>query len=149
VEVAALSVVHVMVALVAPGVPEEINEITGAALSTVTVTAAEVAEFPAASRATATIECDALLTDVLFQVIEYGDDVTSEPTFAPSTLNCTPTTPTLSEAFAESVTDEPCTVAPPEGAEMETVGGVVSDAAGITPGGKTHGVEITGGAGGE
>jgi hypothetical protein len=121
VEVAALSVVHVMVAL-APGVPEEINEITGAALSTVTVTAAEVAEFPAASRATATIECDALLTEVLSQVSEYGDDVTSEPTFAPSTLNCTPTTPTLSEAVAESVTDDPCTVAPPEGAERETVG---------------------------
>jgi hypothetical protein len=42
-EVAASSVVHVIVALVVVGVPDEIAEITGGVLSRVTVTAVEVA----------------------------------------------------------------------------------------------------------
>ena len=121
------------------------DEITGPVLSTVTATAAEVAEFPAASRATATIECAALLTDVLSHVIEYGDDVSSVPTLVPSTLNCTPTTPILSEAVAESVTLAPETVAPFVGAVSETVGAVVSGDAPVikNPGGNDGSGGIT------
>jgi hypothetical protein len=51
--------------------------------------------------------------------------VTSAPRFAPSSLNCTPTTPTLSAALAETVV-VPATVAPAAGAVIETVGGVLS-----------------------
>ena len=47
--------------------------------------------------------------------------VSSVPKFTPSTLNCTPTTPTLSDAFALTLT-LPDTVAPPAGAVSETVG---------------------------
>jgi hypothetical protein len=43
----------------------------------------------------------------------------------PSYLNCTPTTPTLSEALATMGT-VPQTVAPDTGEVMATVGGVVS-----------------------
>ena len=46
----------------------------------------------------------------------------------PSSLNCTPATPTLSEAVAETVTAVPETVAPLAGVVRETVGGVVSGA---------------------
>ena len=45
--------------------------------------------------------------------------------FTPSTLNCTPTTPTSSAAQAESDTT-PETVAPGEGAFIVIVGGVMS-----------------------
>src|SRR5206468_15417 len=79
----------------------------------------------AASLAIAVRVCDPLPTVVVFQEIEYGDDVSSEPTLAPSTRNCTPATPTLSEAEALTVVD-PDTVAPDAGAEMLTEGGVVS-----------------------
>src|SRR5882724_5263565 len=46
----------------------------------------------------------------------------------PSSLNCTPETPTLSDALADTVTEEPETVAPFAGAVMETVGAWVSGA---------------------
>src|SRR3989475_11262940 len=55
----------------------------------------------------------------------YGAAVTSAPRFAPSSLSCTPTTPTLSVALAETVT-VPATVTPAAGAVIDTVGGVVS-----------------------
>ena len=51
--------------------------------------------------------------------------MSSEPRLAPSTRNCTPATPMLSEAEALTVTD-PETVAPDAGAVMLTAGGVVS-----------------------
>ena len=51
--------------------------------------------------------------------------VSSAPRFAPSSLNCTPATLTLSDAVAVTVT-VPETVAPAAGAVIETVGGVVS-----------------------
>ena len=51
--------------------------------------------------------------------------VTSAPRFTPSSLNCTPTTPTSSVAFAETVI-VPETEAPAAGAVMDTLGGVVS-----------------------
>src|SRR5712692_1069609 len=102
-------------------------EISGGVLSTVTLTAAEVAVFPAASRATAVRVWAPSATKVVFQEIEYGVEVTSAPKLTPSSLNWMPTTPTLSEAVAETVTAVPETVAPLAGAVTETVGGVVSD----------------------
>src|SRR5439155_975988 len=68
------------------------------------------------------------VTVAVFQETEYGATRSSAPRLAPSSLNCTPTTPTLSAAAAETVTVFE-TVAPPSGALIETVGGVVSDAA--------------------
>ena len=53
----------------------------------------------------------------------------------PSTLKSTEATPTLSEAFAETVTAEPETVEPFTGAAMETVGRVVSPGGGGGGGG--------------
>jgi hypothetical protein len=96
---------------------------------TVTVTVVLVAELPAASRATAVSVCVPLATVVVFQVTEYGLAVSSAPRLAPSSLNCTPATPTLSDAVADTVTDAPDTVAPPDGAVIEIVGGVVSELA--------------------
>ena len=73
--------------------------------------------------------------------MEYGDAVSSAPRAAPSSRNCTPATPTLSLAVAETVTAEPETVAPLAGAVIETVGGVVSD--GAPPMGVTMSVWIS------
>src|SRR5439155_9581624 len=96
--------------------------VSGIGLVTVTITAAEVAVLPAASRATAVTVWLPLALKVVFQDIEYGATVTSAPKLAPSSLNWTPTTPTLSVALAETVT-EPATVAPAAGAVIDTVGG--------------------------
>ena len=92
---------------------------------TVTLLFAVKAVLLAASRATALRVCVPSATVVESQTMEYGEVVSSAPTLAPSTLNCTPTTPTLSDALAERVTF-PETVAPPAGAVSETVGLVVS-----------------------
>ena len=54
--------------------------------------------------------------------------VPEEPTLAPSSLNCTPATPTLSEEVAARVTEEPETVPPFKGAVSETDGALVSEA---------------------
>src|SRR4029453_7392460 len=100
----------------------------GAVVSVLLATVTEIAEvavLPAASRATAVSEWLALLAVVEFQVIEYGLAVSSAPRFAPSSLNWTPATPTLSPAFADTVTAVPETVAPLAGAVIETVGSVV------------------------
>src|SRR6185295_3566031 len=97
----------------------------GGAFDTVTVTVAEVVRLPAASRALAVSWCEPLATAVVFQETEYGDVVSSPPSVAPSTKNCTPATPTLSEAVALTLI-VPDTVAPFAGAVMLTVGGVVS-----------------------
>ncbi|PYL01587.1 MAG: hypothetical protein DME19_01090 [Verrucomicrobia bacterium] len=45
-------------------------------------------------------------------------------------MNCTPATPTLSDALAEMVTDEPDTAALFAGAIRETVGAFVSSGGG-------------------
>src|SRR2546426_6541291 len=92
---------------------------------TVTVTGAEVVRLPAASRATAVMVCEPLLEVVVFQETEYGDVVSSAPALRPSSWNCTPATPTLSEALAVTVI-VPGTVAPEAGEVMLTVGAVVS-----------------------
>src|SRR2546428_3219074 len=109
------SVVQAMVA------PEEvmpearIAEISGGVTSlfaTVTVTGAEVVELPAASRATAVRVWEPLA--VVVQETAKGAEVFSAPRLAPSRRNCTPATPTLSEALAATVTG-PVTVAPEAG----------------------------------
>src|SRR5207245_9850135 len=84
-----------------------------ATFETVTVTAAEVVWLPAASRARAASVCEPFDAAVEFQAaIVYGALVTSVPSAAPSSRNCTPTTATLSEAVADAVTAVPLTVAP-------------------------------------
>ena len=51
--------------------------------------------------------------------------MSSAPSATPSSLNCTPTTPTLSEALALTVV-APASMAPAAGDAIPTVGGVVS-----------------------
>ena len=96
-----------------------------AVLARVTTTPADTILFPAASRARAVSVCCPFATPAVFHVTEYGAVVSSAPSGAPSTRNCTPATAMLSEAFAVTVTD-PDTVAPPAGAVIETVGALVS-----------------------
>src|SRR5262245_7404733 len=92
----------------------------------VTVTAADVAVFPAASRARAvSVCCEPLAAEVVFHAAEYGAVVSSAPSAAPSRKNWTPATPTLSDALAVTVT-EPLTVAPEVGEVTATVGADVS-----------------------
>src|SRR3954468_1758990 len=93
------------------------------ALVTVTCTGAEVAKTPAVLRAAAVSACAPLGSAVVSSARLNGAAVTSAPLFAPSTWNCTPATPSASDAEAETVT-VPETVAPSTGVEMETVGGV-------------------------
>src|SRR5207247_782938 len=97
----------------------------GAPLSTVTLLGAEVAVFPAASRATAVRVWAPFAARAESQELEKGAEVTSAPRLTPSSLNCTPARPTLSDAAAEMVTVWD-TVVPPSGAVIETVGGVRS-----------------------
>ena len=61
----------------------------------------------------------------MFQRTLYGAAVSGAPRFAPFSRNCTLATPTLSLAVAVTVT-EPDTVDPLAGAEIATVGSVVS-----------------------
>jgi hypothetical protein len=115
-------------------VPVRLAPLAGAVIETVgavvsfaivTVTTVVVVWLPAASRARADKVCVPFATVALFQEIEYGDTVSSVPSAAPSRRNCTPTTPTLSLAVADTVTF-PDTVALFTGADINTVGGVVS-----------------------
>src|SRR5712691_11911978 len=120
-----------MAALVDPIEETVMLESTGgivSTLETVTPTPAEVAVLPAASRATAVKLWGPLDAKVVFQEIAKGAEVSSAPRLPPSSLNWTPTTPTLSEALAETVM-VPETVNPGAGAVRATVGGVVSGTA--------------------
>ena len=94
-------------------------------LATVTVTVVDSVWLPAASRAMAVMVCEPSLTEAVSQGIEYGALVSSAPKLTLSILNCTPTTPTLSEALALKLV-VPETLAPETGDVMLTVGGVVS-----------------------
>ena len=105
--------------------PAETVTVGAGVLFTVTATEEEVVVFPAASLAVAVRVWEALVAEVVVQETEYGEVVSSLPRFAPSSLNCTPETPTLSEAEAATVT-VPLTVLPAEGEVTETEGGVVS-----------------------
>jgi hypothetical protein len=89
------------------------------------VRADEVRALPAASRATARSAWAPSVSVVVSSGTEYGAAVSGAPTFAPSTVNWTLCTPTLSEAFALTVV-VPLTTAPLAGAVSETVGSVVS-----------------------
>ncbi len=80
---------------------------------------------PAASRATAVNVCEPLLDVVVSHVTAYGADVSVVPGAAPSIMNCTLATPTLSFAAAATVT-LPLTDDPDAGAVIVTLGGVVS-----------------------
>ena len=75
--------------------------------------------------------CEPFVVELVFHVMVYGSVTFSAPRLAPSSLNCTPTTPTLSAALADTITDEPETVALFVGAVMVTVGGVVSGSGGL------------------
>src|SRR5438067_13521153 len=83
----------------------------GAALLTVTVTPEDTEVFPAASRATAVITCMPPAAVVVSHARVYGADDCSGPAFTLSILNCTPATPTSSDAAADKAT-VPETVAP-------------------------------------
>src|SRR5207248_10821068 len=102
----ASSVVHAIVA--ADGVIDlaRAPEMTGGvtSLPIVTLTPALVVRLPAASRATAESVWLPLAAVVVFHGVEYGAAITSAPRFAPSSLNCTPTTATLSVAAATTET---------------------------------------------
>src|SRR3954468_18172576 len=96
----------------------------GGRFNTVTETLA-VEELPARSVATADSVCAPFDVVVEFHVIEYGGAMIEFASAMPSSLNCTRGVLTESAAFAER-TIEPDTEAPPEGAVIEIVGGVVS-----------------------
>src|SRR5262245_39543431 len=113
-----------------PGIARALppNGVCGGGKSTALLTVTDrvaVLVFPAASRATALRVCAPLATPLVFHDTEYGEEVSSPPILLPSTLNCTPATPTLSDAVADTVTVL-LTVAPLAGAENEMVGCVVS-----------------------
>src|SRR2546430_15241788 len=94
-------------------------------LLTVMTRGAEVVTLPAASRATAVSEWLPLPVLAVFQEIVYGAAVTSAPKLTPSSLNCTPTTPTLSEALALTATAA-ATVEAAAGAAVAPAGGAAS-----------------------
>ena len=98
----------------------------GGALRTVTTCNEAVPTLLAASRASAVSVCEPSATVVVSQITLYGAAVTSLPRFMPSTLNWTPTTPTLSVAVA-CTSNEPATV-PETRFVISTTGGVVSPA---------------------
>ena len=104
---------------------------SGVPATTVTETGALVAVLLLASRATAVRTWFPELPTVS-QTTENGEFNASAPSGWPSTKNCTPATPTLSEALAYTET-RPNTEAPATGALIATVGGVVSEGGGVPP----------------
>src|ERR1043166_8247322 len=105
-------------------------EIVGG-LATVTLTTVAGAVLPAASRAMALRSWLPLVAVTVFQLTLYGDVVSSAPRLLPSSLNCTPTPPTLSLAAADTVTSVPETVTPAAGTVIETSGGTLSRVANV------------------
>src|SRR5882672_10580993 len=101
------------------------GSVGGAALLTVTVMGDEVAVLPAASRARAVKVCAPSTAVRVSQATPYVAVVSSAPSGAPSRKNCTPATPTLSDAVAATPI-VPNTVVPPAGEVMAADGGVVS-----------------------
>jgi hypothetical protein len=118
-------IVPLTVALFDGEVIETAGGVVSELLLTVTFTPALVVAFPAASLATAVSVWLPLATDLVLHEKLYGELVSADPTFPPSTCNCTLATPTLSEAVAFTVI-VPFTVALFAGEVIETVGGVVS-----------------------
>jgi hypothetical protein len=97
----------------------------GGGLFTVTVIVADGPVLPAASVATALSVCVPFATVVVSHEISYGALVSAAPSGAPSSMNCTLATPTLSLAVALTVI-VPATVLPSAGPVIATVGGVAS-----------------------
>src|SRR5689334_16878475 len=94
--------------------------------TTVTVEAAEVVTLFDVSRARACkVWVELVASALVSHVIVYGGALSSLPTSAPSTMNCTPATPWLSLAAATTDT-VPCTVAELAGELIDTDGGTVS-----------------------
>jgi hypothetical protein len=91
-------------------------------LLNVTVTAEDVLEFPAASRATAVMVYMPFAESSEEALNVYGAEVISGPAFEPFIWNWTLATPTLSEAAAVNVTT-PETIALFAGEVTETAGG--------------------------
>jgi hypothetical protein len=91
----------------------------GGVLSTVTVMADDVATLLFISVVDAMSVWDPSVEDAVFHEIVYGDEVTTEPSFTPSSKNWTDEMPTVEVGFAvtEIVVE---TVAPFVGAVMET-----------------------------
>jgi len=94
------------------------------AFETVTLTFAALAVLPPESRTIALRVWGPLVDVVVFQEIAYGAATTGEPTFAPSSRNCTVGVPELLVAVAVTAA-VPETTEPPTGAVRETVGGVM------------------------
>ena len=97
----------------------------GGVFDTLAGTGADVVVLPAASRALAVRSCVPFVAAVVSHVTEYGELTSSAPSVCPSRRNWTAVTPMASDAVAVTLT-LPLTVAPADGAEIETVGGVVS-----------------------
>src|SRR3954449_5482000 len=97
-----------------------------ATLLMVTVTEVAVALLFAASLATAVSVWSPLIAARVSHVVVYGLEVSSAPRFVPSSTNCTPATPTLSVAFADTTTAAPDTVVPDCGAVIATAGTAAS-----------------------
>jgi hypothetical protein len=104
-------------------VMETVGAVVSFALFTVIDTPALVALLFELSVATAVSVWVPLASVVVFSDCEYGEVVANDPKAAPSTLNCTLATATLSVAVAVTVM-VPDTVAPFAGVMMETVGAV-------------------------
>jgi hypothetical protein len=131
---AAVAVTATVPETVAPLAGEVIVTVGGVVsfvvLSTFTVMLALVAEFPAASVATALIVWLPLDSVVEFNTYAKGAADKLAPTFPPSTRNCTLATPTLSEAAAVTFT-LPESVEPAAGDVIVTLGGMVSAPLGV------------------
>src|SRR5882672_308187 len=95
----------------------------GALLATVTVTGAEVNDSPSRpSRATAVSVCVPLPAVVVFEVIEYGAEVSRAPRSAPSSWNCTLETVSAPTMLTLALTGiAPPTVEPEAGDVMVTI----------------------------
>ena len=122
-------------AFVVPDGPEVIV-VSGGVLSTVALTAAEIAELLELSTARAEIATAPSVTEAEFQVMPYGA-VLSVPTTLLLTRKSTWSTAILSLALAARVTG-PLSSAPFDGAVTETVGdvlsaGVVTEAGALAP----------------
>src|ERR1044071_5748132 len=94
----------------------------GVGVSTMNVTAAELALLPAASRAVATSVCEPVRSALGCTTNVYGA-VTSIAAWRPSIAIATDTTPTLSAALTLTVNCA-LTCVPAAGAAIDTAGGV-------------------------
>jgi len=114
------------VAVFAGAVSETVGGVvSGVVLSTFTVSAALVVELPAPSVAVAVRTWLPLERGIVFREYAYGALASADPVFAPSTLNCTLATATLSVAVAVTFTI-PDKVALAIGELIATVGAIVS-----------------------